>query len=623
MKKTSTSATLIAICCLLSISGYSQVSKTSGTDPLVFSCSTVIDPVYSPGLEGNLFGDPSTQPVGIILPPGYELYQKNRYPVVYFLHGIFQDAYGVLNKFLPLLDYLISNKIITPVIVVIPNGENYYGGSFYTNSYVSGNWQDFIREDVVQYIENNYPVLKHRDSRGLSGFSMGGYGSIKIAMKFPSVYGSMVLIDAACMDFDITINQGEGKMRKENIITAACKEAYSSGLPYEVRAAFSAAVAFAPDSTAESFCRFPYTCEGEFIDSIWQKWLMHDPISLLPSYQDSLRKLNSLQIYVADQGLPIGNESFHQELLDLGIEHGYEIYSGGHDLDPVLDEMLTHFSDHLTGIVPTIRLSSKYFLLRTDVLEVESDRNGEVFIVPKSEALSLESITDNQIYTDDLLVDEKNEYPLSSLDFGRYNIYAVCSDSIVSNIPGEFCVVPDTSRPLLNLNVRDDSIHVSCSRDGTIALLSCPAFGCPELSTVTEILHPPFLVVLIDSQTVHADQEVRFSTDNLSAGSYMLYGYDHYGIVSKVSVIQHTHIEDVRSYLTRIYPNPANDLLTIQTENITEYSIEISSLSAQLIFSIEARGSVQHLDLSPFRKGVYFITIRSKDFVTTKKIVKL
>jgi hypothetical protein len=82
-------------------------------------------------------------------------------------------------------------------------------------------------------------------------------------------------------------------------------------------------------------------------------------------------------------------------------------------------------------------------------------------------------------------------------------------------------------------------------------------------------------------------------------------------------------IEEIRVKQINIYPNPANDLLNIQTDKINAYSIAVSSLSAHLLFSNEVKGSMHQLDLSIFREGVYFITIRSKDFMTTRKIVKL
>ena len=73
----------------------------------------------------------------------------------------------------------------------------------------------------------------------------------------------------------------------------------------------------------------------------------------------------------------------------------------------------------------------------------------------------------------------------------------------------------------------------------------------------------------------------------------------------------------------RIYPNPANDLLTIETIHSGHHSIEITSLNGQLLYTGEMEGTSHQIDLSSFRKGVYFLTIRSEAFITTKKIIKL
>ena len=72
-----------------------------------------------------------------------------------------------------------------------------------------------------------------------------------------------------------------------------------------------------------------------------------------------------------------------------------------------------------------------------------------------------------------------------------------------------------------------------------------------------------------------------------------------------------------------IHPNPASSSIKIETCISYLHNIEITSLNGKLIFSKEMAGSVCQIDLSSFRKGVYFITIRSKDFVITKKIIKL
>jgi len=63
--------------------------------------------------------------------------------------------------------------------------------------------------------------------------------------------------------------------------------------------------------------------------------------------------------------------------------------------------------------------------------------------------------------------------------------------------------------------------------------------------------------------------------------------------------------------------------LTIESVKPNHHSIEITSLNGQQILSGEMEGTSHQIDLSSFQKGIYFITIRSKDFVTTRKIVKL
>lgn len=73
----------------------------------------------------------------------------------------------------------------------------------------------------------------------------------------------------------------------------------------------------------------------------------------------------------------------------------------------------------------------------------------------------------------------------------------------------------------------------------------------------------------------------------------------------------------------RIFPIPATDFLTLQIIIQGHSKIEITSLNGNLLYNQEIEGSHHQIDLSSFRKGVYFITIRSKDFVTTRKIIKL
>ena len=63
-----------------------------------------------------------------------------------------------------------------------------YIGTFYTNSSLNGRWEDFITQDLVQFVERNYRAVRRSRSRGIMGVSMGGYGAIKLALKHPDLF---------------------------------------------------------------------------------------------------------------------------------------------------------------------------------------------------------------------------------------------------------------------------------------------------------------------------------------------------------------------------------------------------------------------------------------------------
>ena len=72
-----------------------------------------------------------------------------------------------------------------------------------------------------------------------------------------------------------------------------------------------------------------------------------------------------------------------------------------------------------------------------------------------------------------------------------------------------------------------------------------------------------------------------------------------------------------------IFPNPTDGILTIETGSIDQCAIEITTLNGQLIYKTNMEGTSNQIDLSSYKQGIYIITIRSEDFVTTKKISKL
>jgi len=131
--------------------------------------------------------------------------------------------------------------------------------------------------------------------------------------------------------------------------------------------------------------------------------------------------------------------------------------------------------------------------------------------------------------------------------------------------------------------------------------------------------------VCLDSVVAVANSPTIISLSGLENGTYWLYARDFTGNISdpKAITIMGVGIQQSKAGFIRLYPNPTNTLLTIETKYSDHYSIEITSLNGQEIYTAEMQGTSHQVDLSSFQKGIYFITIRSKEFVSTRKIVKL
>ncbi|HEX8825637.1 MAG TPA: alpha/beta fold hydrolase, partial [Archangium sp.] len=145
--------------------------------------------VHGRALEGNALGDPADQDVHVYLPPGYASSTERRYPVLYLLHG-FNGSPEMWTS---------SLQEVKELIVVMPNGANRLGGSFYLDSAVTGGWEDFIVREVVGYVDANYRTLAQPASRGIAGHSMGGYGALRLGMRHPDVFGAVYAMAPCCL----------------------------------------------------------------------------------------------------------------------------------------------------------------------------------------------------------------------------------------------------------------------------------------------------------------------------------------------------------------------------------------------------------------------------------------
>ena len=146
-------------------------------------------------VEFNSFPSPALgkdADYSVFFPPSYNREPNRRYPVVYFLHGMWNDhtswaveRYGGIPAAIETL--MISGRV-PECLLVHPNGEN----SFYTD-YLDGTrrYEGMIAKDLIEHIESTYRVRTDRKSRSLGGVSMGAYGALKIGLKYPERYASV------------------------------------------------------------------------------------------------------------------------------------------------------------------------------------------------------------------------------------------------------------------------------------------------------------------------------------------------------------------------------------------------------------------------------------------------
>jgi hypothetical protein len=129
----------------------------------------------------------------VYVPPGFDPHQA--YPVVFWLHGIGQDEQSFLNDDVAeTLDNAIVTGKLPPLVVVAPDGSykgrpslRWAGNSFLNTR--AGRFQDYLMEDVWNFVFCHYPIRPERDAHVIGGVSIGGGNAYNLAIKFRERFG--------------------------------------------------------------------------------------------------------------------------------------------------------------------------------------------------------------------------------------------------------------------------------------------------------------------------------------------------------------------------------------------------------------------------------------------------
>ena len=293
--------------------------------------------VPGPSLEGNLEGDDATRDVFVYLPPSYSRDTQRRYPVVVFLHGYAATAEAYVRTLD--LPQAADNAIAAgarEMILVLPDAFTGYSGSMYSSSVTTGDWESYIAEDLIAYVDGHYRTLARRDSRGLAGHSMGGYGTVRIGMKRPDVFGALYAMSSCCLLID-PARGGDVVMRaaRERAAAAPAGEAQPRGRPdpaagfANALSAQAAAWAPNPDNPPEYF-DLPFK-DGELDPLVAAKWLANAPLLMVDQYVPSLKRYRAIALDVGNADpLRADNVNLDAALTRLRVAHEFEEYEGDH-----------------------------------------------------------------------------------------------------------------------------------------------------------------------------------------------------------------------------------------------------------------------------------------------------
>lgn len=227
----------------------------------------------------------------IYLPPDYDVSQRN-YPIVYLLHGYSDDEtawvqFGEVNQ---AADEGIAKGEVPPMIIVMPDG----GITFFINDYrAEAKFETMFIEEFMPYVESQYRVRKKKEFRGISGLSMGGYGSTILAMRYPDLF-------AACVAFSSAYRTDEQMASMGDRYDEVYGKLYGENLKGEAR--------------------------------LTEHWHQYSPIYQAEHMPED--KLKSIRWYIDcgdDDFLSEGNAVMHITLKNREIPHEYRVRDGAHN----------------------------------------------------------------------------------------------------------------------------------------------------------------------------------------------------------------------------------------------------------------------------------------------------
>jgi S-formylglutathione hydrolase FrmB len=299
----------------------------------------------SEALRGNPLGDPHERPLHVWAPAD----STRRYPSVYVIQGMTGIADAWFNVEPWSASYGERVAALDPqAVVVLVDAFTAIGGSQFVDSPGIGDYHTYLCDEIVPFVDANYPTMAAPEHRGIQGKSSGGYGSMMSPLLRPDLFGGLATHAGDAL-FEVCYARDFAPAAR------ALRDAYDGSfdafwddfrsgrpvlsVPHDELLVNTYAMAAAYSARADGTVELPFDIEtGERLDEVWQRWLRYDPVLLArePQHAETLRNMRAIWI---DSGrsdeyyLDLGATAFHQAVVDAGTPAEnvhFELFPGTH-----------------------------------------------------------------------------------------------------------------------------------------------------------------------------------------------------------------------------------------------------------------------------------------------------
>jgi len=308
--------------------------------PILVSAQPRLDVIEfsSRVLKDNPLHDPVVRRLAVFVPGQYT--NHTALPIVYYLPGYDSSA----DDFIRQADSwcAFSQKLadeVTPVLLVVVDGRNRWGGSQYLNSPAQGNYADYVCDEIVSRVESRYVITTNPPQRIIAGHSSGGFGALRLGMLRPGLFDAVIALSPDS-DFPFTHLPLVKMPGVTNASLAQIKSymAPSLTVPFpkdgDLTYALGLSAAYAPAGPGEpGKFQWLYDANGRLRQEVWQRWLDNDPLTIVQHEPNAFHANQSVYLDGAahDQfGANVGARKVYEVLRDRAVRCTFYEPPGGH-----------------------------------------------------------------------------------------------------------------------------------------------------------------------------------------------------------------------------------------------------------------------------------------------------